>query len=42
MAGKITGMIFDLGYREMKRLLERHDQLNKIIDEAFEMLSKEK
>jgi hypothetical protein len=35
-------MIFDLGYREMKSLLEKPEQLNKIIDEANEMLSKDK
>jgi hypothetical protein len=35
-------MIYDLGYREMKGLLEKPEQLNKIIDEAHEMLSKDK
>ena len=35
-------MIFDLGLTEMQRLLEKPEQLTKIIKEANEMLKKEK
>lgn len=31
-------MIFDLGLREMKRLLEKRDQLDKIVQEANEVI----
>lgn len=33
-------MIFDLGLKEMKRLLEKNDQLMKIVEEANELLNK--
>jgi hypothetical protein len=33
-------MIYDLGFNEMKRLIERPDQLTRVIDEASEMLNK--
>jgi hypothetical protein len=31
-------MIYELGYEEMKRLLENPESLNKVIDYAYEML----
>jgi hypothetical protein len=33
-------MIYDLGLKEMQRLIERPDQLTKVIQEANEMLNK--
>ncbi len=33
-------MIYDLGLKEMKRLIERPDQLTRVIEEASEMLNK--
>ena len=36
-AGKITGMIIDLGGTEMQRLLNNRSELNNVIDEAYEV-----
>lgn len=39
-AGKITGMIIDLGYEEIKRLNNKKEQLDSIIEEAMNILNK--
>ena len=40
IAGKVTGMIIDLGYEEIKRLSSRKDQLEQIMEEAVTILNK--
>jgi hypothetical protein len=36
-AGKITGMIVEMGLQEMQKLLSRTDQLDNVIDEAYKV-----
>ena len=37
-AGKITGMIKELGFKKMNLLLSKPDDLNEIIEKAYKMI----
>ncbi len=38
-AGKITGMILDIGLEEMKILLNKREKLDEVILEAYEVIN---